>query len=126
VGTQFVLPNLIKKRSTSDLTPQREKIFGEWLRIYKEKMLSRGEYLGDLYDIGFDLPEAHVIRKGQEIYYAFFAPEWSGPIELRGLQDRTYRLVDYVNHKDLGSVHGPRARISAEFNQHLLLEARPE
>jgi alpha-galactosidase len=37
-------------------------------------MLSRGEYLGDLYDIGFDLPEAHAIRKEQEIYYAFFRP----------------------------------------------------
>jgi alpha-galactosidase len=90
------------------------------------KMLSRGEYLGDLYDIGFDLPEAHVIRKEQELYYAFFARHWSGPIELRGLQDRTYRIVDYVNNKDFGNVHGPKATISAEFDKHLLLEARPE
>ena len=126
VGTQFVLPNLVKKHSTSDLTPQREKIFEKWLSIYKDKMLSRGEYLGDLYDIGFDRPEAHVIRKRQELYYAFFAPKWSGPIELRGLEDRAYRVVDYVNNKDLGKVHGPTARIAAEFNQHLLLEARPE
>ncbi len=126
VGTQFVLPNLVKKHSKSDLTPQRQKIFEEWLHIYKDKMLSRGEYLGDLYDIGFDRPEAHVIRKGQWIYYAFFARHWSGPIQLRGLQDRTYHIVDYVNHKDLGSVHGPQATISAAFNQHLLLEARPD
>jgi alpha-galactosidase len=126
VGTQFVLPNLVKKRSTSDLTPEREKIFEKWLHIYKEQMLSRGEYLGDLYDIGFDLPETHVIRKGAGMYYAFFARHWSGPIELRGLQDRTYHIVDYVNNKDLGSVHGPKAKISAQFNKHLLLEARPE
>ncbi len=126
VGTQFVLPNLVKKHSKSDLTPQRQKIFEEWLHIYKDKMLSRGEYLGDLYDIGFDRPEAHVIRKGQGIYYAFFARHWSGPIQLRGLQDRTYHIVDYVNNKDLGSVHGPQATISAAFNQHLLLEARPD
>jgi alpha-galactosidase len=126
VGTQFVLPNLVKKHSKSDLTPQRQKIFEQWLHIYKDKMLSRGEYLGDLYDIGFDRPEAHVIRKGQGIYYAFFARHWSGPIQLRGLQDRTYHLVDYVNNKDLGSVHGPQATISAAFNQHLLLEARPD
>jgi alpha-galactosidase len=126
VGTQFVLPNLVKKHSTSDLTPQREKIFEKWLSVYKDKMLSRGEYLGDLYDIGFDRPEAHVIRKGQELYYAFFAPKWSGPIELRGLEGRAYRVVDYVNNKDLGKVHGPTARIAAEFNQHLLLEAQPE
>jgi alpha-galactosidase len=126
VGTQFVLPNLVKKHSKSDLTPQRQKIFEKWLNIYKDKMLSRGEYLGDLYDIGFDLPEAHVIRKGQDLYYAFFARRWSRPIELRGLQDRTYRIVDYVNNKDLGTLHGPKATLSAEFDKHLLIEARPE
>ena len=126
VGTQFVLPDLVKKHTTSDLTPEREKVFEKWLQIYKEKMLSRGEYLGELYDIGFDRPEAHVIRKDKEMYYALFARHWSGPIELRGLHDRTYHIVDYVNHKDFGSVHGPKATISAEFNQHLLLEAQPE
>jgi alpha-galactosidase len=126
VGTQFVLPDLVKKHSSSDLTPQREKVFEEWLRIYKDKMLSRGEYLGDLYDIGFDRPETHVIRKGPEMYYAFFARHWSGPIELRGLQDRTYRIFDYVNNKDLGTVHGPQATFSAQFDKHLLVEARPE
>jgi alpha-galactosidase len=126
VGTQFVLPDLVKKHTTSDLTPEREKVFEKWLQIYKEKMLSRGEYLGELYDIGFDRPEAHVIRKDKEMYYALFARHWSGPIELRGLRDRTYHIVDYVNHKDFGIVHGPKATISAEFNKHLLLEAQPE
>ena len=126
VGTQFVLPNLVKKHSKSDLTPERQEIFEKWLHIYKDKMLSRGQYLGDLYDIGFDLPEAHVVRKGGEMYYAFFARHWSGPIQLRGLQDRTYHVVDYVNNRDFGSVHGPQATISAEFNKHLLLEAQPE
>jgi len=126
VGTQFVLPNLVKKHSTSDLTPARQKIFEKWLLIYKEKMLSRGEYLGDLYDIGFDRPETHVIRKGEEMYYAFFARHWSGTIELRGLQDRTYHVLDYVNNKDLGTVHGPKATISADFEKNLLLEAQPQ
>jgi alpha-galactosidase len=126
VGTQFVLPNLASKRSTSDLTPQREKLFAKWVHIYKEKMLSRGEYLGGLYDIGFDHPEAHAIRKGDEMYYAFFARHWTGRVELRGLQDRSYHVVDYVNGKDFGSVRGPTANIPATFDQHLLLEARPE
>jgi len=126
VGTQFVLPNLVKKHGSSDLTPQRQLVFEKWLHIYEDKMLSRGEYLGDLYDIGFDLPESHTIRKGGEMYYAFFARHWSGLIELRGLQDRSYHIVDYVNNKNLGSVRGPTATISADFNKHLLLEARPE
>jgi alpha-galactosidase len=126
VGTQFVLPSLVTKHGNFDLTPQRVKIFEKWLSIYKDKMLSRGEYLGDLYDIGFDRPETHVIRKNRELYYACFAPHWSGQIELRGLEDRTYRVVDYVNDKDFGTVQGPKARIAAEFHKHLLLEARPE
>jgi alpha-galactosidase len=126
VGTQFVLPTLATKRSTSDLTPQRQKVFEKWIQIYKDKMLSRGEYLGALYDIGFDHPEAHAIRKGEAMYYAFFARDWSGDVELRGLQDRGYHLVDYVNRKDLGTVHGPKAAISVKFKQHLLLQALPE
>jgi alpha-galactosidase len=125
VGTQFVLPNLVKKRSTSDLTPAREEVMAKWVGIYKDKMLSRGEYLGDLYDIGFDLPEAHAIRKGEEMYYAFYAHHWNGSIELRGLQDRDYHVVDYVNGKDFGMVHGPRATVAASFDKHLLLEAQP-
>ncbi len=79
VGTQFVLPELVKKRSRSDLTQQREQVFEKWLQIYKDKMPSRGEYMGDLYDIGFDYPETHVIRKDQKMYYAFFAPTGAAP-----------------------------------------------
>jgi alpha-galactosidase len=126
VGTQFVLPELVTKHSKFDLTPERRKIFDKWIQIYKEKMLSRGEYRGELYDIGFDLPETHAIRKNETMYYAFFARQWHGSIELRGLQDRNYRLTDYVNSKSLGTVHGPTARISTAFNQHLLIEAQPE
>ena len=53
-------------------------------------------------------------------------PHGAGRLSCAGLEDRAYRVVDYVNNKDLGKVHGPTARISAEFHQHLLLEARPE
>src|ERR1700683_2144943 len=126
VGTQFVLPSLVSKHDKSDLTPKREKLFEKWVTLYKDKMLSRGEYLGDLYDIGFDRPEAHAIRKNGQMYYAFFAPHWDGSVELRGLEDRNYRVVNYVNGKDLGTVRGPKATIAAEFHQHLLVEARPE
>ena len=126
VGTQFVLPALAEKRSKSDLTPLREKEFETWLRIYREKMLSQGQYLGQLYDIGFDVPETHVIRKQQGLYYAFYAKQWKGPVELRGLEDRTYDVVDYVNGTKLGTVSGRNARLTVEFEKHLLLEVRPQ
>jgi alpha-galactosidase len=126
VGTQFVIPSLIQKRSKSDLTPSREREFEKWLGIYREKMLSKGQYLGQLYDIGFDAPEAHAIRKDQTMYYAFFAKQWKGPVELRGLEDRNYSVVDYIAGKTLGTVSGHRAHLPVEFNGHLLLEVRPQ
>ena len=126
VGTNFTWPPGSGTRSRQDLTPEKEKTWEKWVRIYKEKMLSRGEYLGSLYDIGFDRPEAHVIRKASNLYYAFYATEWKGRVELRGLAARAYRLTDYENGRDLGTVRGPVATVEAAFQKHLLLEARPE
>jgi alpha-galactosidase len=126
VGTQFVLPSLVKKHDQFDLTPARAKTFHKWLELYREKDLARGEYLGTLYDIGFDLPETHAIRKDEKMYYAFFAKNWEGSVELRGLSDRAYHVVDYVNGKDFGIVRGPDAHVAADFSKHLLLEATPQ
>src|SRR5580704_7152273 len=126
VGTQFVLPSLVEKHGRFDLTPDREKSFQKWIELYHEKGLSRGQYLGTLYDIGFDLPEAHVIRKDKKMYYAFFAETWKGELKLRGLDDRAYHVVDYVDGKDFGIVQGPVAHLSTDFSKHLLLEATPQ
>ena len=126
VGTQFVLPSLVEKHGPFDLTPEHAETFQKWLALYREKGLSRGQYLGTLYDIGFDLPEAHVIRKEKKMYYAFFAGNWKGTLELRGLDARAYHVVDYVEGKDFGIVQGPVARLSADFSKHLLLEATPQ
>ena len=109
-----------------DLTPAREQLFGKWIAIYKDKMLSRGEYLGTLYDIGFDRPETHAIRKDGKMYYAYYAPEWSGKVTLRGLDERTYRVTDYVDGKDLGTVRGPSATLDVKFEKHLLIQVKPE
>ncbi len=126
VGTNFTWPVGSAKRNRLDLTPEKELVFQKWINIYKEKMLSRGEYLGGLYDIGFDRPETHAIRKGGRMYYAFYAPEWKGRIELRGLErDKTYRVMDYENGKELGTVRGPAGALDAQFQKHLLLEAVP-
>jgi alpha-galactosidase len=126
VGTNFTWPEGSAERKRNDLTPAREQNFEKWIRIYKEKMLSRGEYLGGLYDIGFDRPEAHAIRKAGSMYYAFYAPQWNGKVTLRGLADRSYRVTDYVEGKDLGTVRGPVATLEVKFDKHLLLEAKPE
>jgi alpha-galactosidase len=126
VGTQFVLPSVVEKHGRFDLTPEREESFQKWLELYQKKGLSRGQYLGTLYDIGFDRPEAHAIRKDKAMYYAFYAANWKGTLELRGLNDRPYQVVDYVDGKDFGTFRGPVAHLSAEFSKHLLLQATPQ
>jgi alpha-galactosidase len=126
VGTNFTWPPDSSKKNKLALTPAKEKIWSKWLRIYKDRMLSKGEYLGTLYDIGFDKPEAHAIRKDSKLYYAFYAAEWNGPVELRGLENRSYLVTDYENRRDLGRIQGPKASLPATFQKHLLLEARPE
>jgi alpha-galactosidase len=88
-------------------------------------MLPLGIYRGELYDIGFDEPEAHAIEKSGSMYYAFFADRFTGPITLRGLGKATYRVHDYVNDRDLGTVTGASSTLQADFAHFLMLEARP-
>ncbi len=125
VGTQFTWPVGSGRRGTYDLTPEKEAVWAKWVGLYKEKMLTRGEYRGDLYDIGFDRPEAHGIAKAGRMYYAFYAPDFQGKVELRGLESREYTVHDYENDRDLGAVRGPTANLDVRFSKHLLLEASP-
>ncbi|HEY6548141.1 MAG TPA: glycoside hydrolase family 36 protein, partial [Vicinamibacteria bacterium] len=126
IGTKFTWPQGVAEKATYDLTPEREKAWKRWSSIYDSKMLPKGAYRGELYDLGFDRPEAHAIAKDGRLYYAFYAAAWSGPVELRGLEKRSYRVTDYFNDAALGSVAGPRARLDVRFERFLLLEARPE
>jgi len=102
-------------------------------------MLSKGNFL-NLYVYGFDVPEAYAIEKDGHMYYAFYAPSpsdqahrgqgdashWSGEVELRGLANKTYHVTDYVHQRDLGSVHGPTAKLQVDFSDNLLLDAAPK
>jgi alpha-galactosidase len=126
VGTQFTWPVGSTQRGRYDLTPEKEEIWKNWISLYKEKMLSQGEYRGDLYDIGFDRPETHAIEKGGSMYYAFYAPEFHGKVEFRGLESKTYKIRDYENRRDLGTVKGPSASLDVQFAKHLLIEADPQ
>lgn len=131
IGTEFTSPVGSGPpgrdgRRRGDLTPDRELHWAKWLALYKQKMLSKGDYLGELYDIGFDAPETHAVRKETKMYYSFYAPQWKGTVELRGLARRKYRIVDYENDKDLGVVEGPAAKLDISFSKHLMLEASPE
>ena len=126
VGTKFTWPVGSKKDSKIDLTPEKEKTWAKWNKIYLEKMLPKGIYHGSLYDIGYDRPETHTIKKNSNMYYAFYQDSFKGEVELRGLENKTYRIFDYVNDIDYSTVKGPLAKLPVEFNNYLLLEATPE
>ena len=85
----------------------------------------RPTYRGELYDIGFDKPEAHVVEKSGRLYFAFHAKHWDGLIELRGLAPGTHSLRDYANDRALGRVAAANPRLHVRFDRHLLLEATP-
>jgi alpha-galactosidase len=125
VSTKFTWPVDPKPMDSFLLTPDKEAQWRHWIALYRDKMLPLGTYRGELYDIGFDRPEAHAIEKAGRMYYAFFAERWSGPVSLRGLQPGSYRIRDYFNARDLGILSGSSARLPVTFERFLLLEAIP-
>ena len=132
IGTKFTWPKenprLKKGEEGYLLTPEREVLLKNALDIFYTKDLAHGEYVSGLYDIGFDYPETHVIRKDGVLNYAFYTHENAGPVqevELRGLEaGHTYQLTDYYNHIDLGTVTATEKTIlSVPVDGALLVEA---
>jgi len=139
LGTKFTWPDYGPKLKNVYLNGDKEPHWKKWIDLYNQNMLSKGNFL-DLYVYGYDSPEAYAIEKDGSMFYAFYAPakapkpgskkvdaeHWSGELELRGLDNKSYKVVDYVNNKDYGTVHGPDARLQAEFTGSLLLQVTPQ
>ncbi|MBQ3660259.1 MAG: alpha-galactosidase [Bacteroidales bacterium] len=129
IGTKFTWPKPNPDATEcggSLLTAEKEALLRKWVPIYSEKMLSRGNYL-NLYDFGFDKPEAHVIEKDGAVYYAFYAPQWNGePIELRGLTGgRRYTVTEYTSdEKRSYTVDGDNPVIFPTFENNYLIEVK--
>jgi alpha-galactosidase len=128
VGTKFVWPELGPHYKEVNLNEHKDEVWKKWIALYNDKMLSKGTFL-DLYTYGYDTPEAYAISKDGKMYYAFFAPqagaEWKGDLELRGLKPGSYRVVDYVEGKDLKVATAgvdQTAHLPVAFKDHLLLE----
>lgn len=125
LGTKFTWPkdNPYATDGSFVLTSEKEQALKHWLNIYNSKKLSKANYIGDLYDIGYDIPETHVIRKGDTLFYAFYNKDWNGKIELRGLKNKRYIVKDYANNRSLGTINQPT--LDVRFKRSLLLEVYP-
>ena len=134
VSTKFTWPTDPKPKDSFLLTPEKEERWRHWITLYKDKMLPRGRYRGELYDIGFDQPETHVVERSGNTCYAFYAPQWNGVVELRGLAPGKYKIRDYFNDRELGTIFSPeeahsgpgsRPTLHVTFERFLLIEAIP-
>ena len=126
-GTKFTWPkdNPFVTEGHFVLSAEKEKEWKKWIRIYKEHMLSKGEYLGGLYDLGYNVPETHVIRKADTLFYAFYAKNYQGKLSLKGLSGKSYKIMDYVNNRDLGTIQPGKPGPEVKFSDYLLLMAYP-
>ena len=131
-GTKFTWPadnpDVIRKgypKVSSLLTPEREVLFKRVFDIYAAERQSEGQLLGGLYNLGFDFPEAYVIRKEDgTLYHSFFAPEFEGEVELRGLdRGRSYTVSNLFTGEELGIVSHRNPRLKLSFQGSILLKS---
>ncbi len=127
LGTKFTWPkNNPDVKENYLLTPEKEVLWKKWFSLYNKLMLSKGEYLGDLYDIGYDKPETHVIKKDGIMYFAFYNDKWKGNVSFRGLKENTeYKVVDYFNNKEIGNISNENPVLYIEFNDFCLIKLLP-
>lgn len=125
ISTKFTWPHDPKPKDSFLLTPEKETVWRKWIALYNERQLPQGTYRGELYDIGFDKPETHVVEKDGRFYYAFYGRDFSGPVALRGLRSGQYRVRDYYNERELGQVSALKNTVPVSFNNFLVLEAIP-
>jgi alpha-galactosidase len=127
-GTKFIYPATgLASKDENLLTPEKELLLKKWMKIYNSLLLSKGDYLGGLYDIGYDYPETHCIEKDGSMYYSFYNPHFAGNIELRGLdKNKKYKAYDYFNETDLGSIKGNNPVLKISFDKFLLIQVKPD
>ncbi len=111
----------------ADLTDEQRSKWRRWFRMYNELGLASAKFL-NLYDIAFDKPEVHAVRKGNDFYYGIFADFWSSRrrIELRGLdRETTYTVFDYANNRSMGTISGAQPYLAVSFKESLLVRVSP-
>jgi len=129
IGSKFTWPKANPRQTEPGdflLHPDKEALMKKWVALYERYRLSQGDYL-NLYDLGWDKPEAHVIKKDGALYYAFYAERWQGePIVLRGLEaDRNYTVTEYALDEPRSyAIAGSDPVIRPEFTGSYLIEVR--
>ena len=123
---------------------EKLKLWKHWFGIYNEMRLSEGEYL-NLYDLVFDIPETHVVRKEHTLYFSIYpgvpdgivddggveyrekkhSKKWTGDFSFRGLDPGlNYQVRDWENNVVLCELKGSYPTLKLDIDHHLLLELK--
>jgi alpha-galactosidase len=121
-ASKFTLPGIEQADSSLMLDGPKFDYYQKWLRVSESEKMSEGDYL-NLYDIAYDRPETHVIRKGQSYYYSFFSAEhFRGTVELRGLPKGRYRALDLLTGNDVSRVRSDSPFLNLDFDRSAIIK----
>jgi alpha-galactosidase len=123
-GSMFTVKEI--KIGQYPLTDRKEKHIKKWIDIYNRLRLAEGKYL-NLYDMIFDRPETHVVKKGKRLYYSIFSDKFSGEFELRGLnKTKEYEIFNCENDEKIATIKKYEKFINLNFEDHILICAIPK
>lgn len=123
LSTKFTNPKFFQPDSSLSLTDDKFQEWKKWFNLFDSLKLYQGEYL-NLYDIAFDIPETHLIKKENNFYYAFFFDgHYDGKINFRGLNDKSsYVIYDLIEGKNLGILKGNNPIFYLNFNKQAFIK----
>ena len=125
-ASKFTVDGIAQADSTLMLDPAKEKYYQRWMQIYNTEKMSEGKYL-NLYDIAYDKPETHLIKKGNSYYYSFFAKNnYNGKVQLRGLEKGNYKIYNLYTGKIIANINTSAPYLQINFDKYLLLKAVKE
>jgi alpha-galactosidase len=121
-STKFTTEGIRQSDSTLELDTLKQIYYRRWIEIYNKEKMSKGEYL-NLYDIGFDKPESHLIKKGESNYYSFFVDKsFNGKVEIKGLGKGDYKVYDLFSGKFISNINSANPFLAISFDHYLILK----
>ena len=121
-ASKFTVGGIVQADSSLILNKAKKEYYSRWLQIYNKEKMSEGTYL-NLYDIAYDKPETHLIKKGNIYYYSFFShKKFNGRVELRGLARGSYKVYNLYTNKFIKNISSTDPELKISFTNHLLIK----
>ena len=125
-ASKFTVSGIEQADSSLILSADKFNHYQRWLNLYTTEMMSEGEYL-NLYDIAYDRPETHLIKKANVYFYSFFYNgHFQGKVELRGLDQGRYMAYDPLLGRLISPVQSESPFLALEFNRFAIIKVVKE